>query len=273
MSEETTTEQQSTPGQPTADESSHTETKPRPKDLPPDQEWDHVEFTEQQQRRFNRLYAKEKENDRLIRQMGEENRKLFERLEGLETSQQEQAVKRQIADLRVSEKAALESQEFDHAAQIRDQITDLQVEAKLPKEKPKKPEVPRQSEWMERNGPRINDWVNERDDKGELKRPWADPGHAEHGTALAAAKVVMEGNMDADIEDVLKKIDEVNARVIPKRSSPPVLSATTDASPKKGKPQLSDDEKKIAAAMGMSPDRYAKMQQKLAGANKYVAGT
>jgi hypothetical protein len=270
-----TEEQQNPDGQQSAEEQVE-ETKPAPKDLPSDQEWDHVEFDEKTQRRFNRVYAEMKEQKRLVGQMASDNKKLLDRLENMESSQRESAISQRISDLRTSEKEALESGDYERASAVRDQITDLRVEAKIPKAPPKEePEVDvnaAQDRWMSENGPRINQWVNERDEKGNLLRPWADPGHEEHDTALAAAKVVMEQNLNTDIETVLQKIDKVNGRVIAqaKRPAAPVLSGG-NAPPKKEKTKISEDERKIAAAMGVSPERYAAMQQKLGGEGRYMA--
>lgn len=268
-------EEQSQAGQPSAEQTEEQKPNgeiPRPDSLPKDQEWDHVEFDEKTQKRFNRVYAEMKSTKDLVQTMGQQNRVLLDKLEEMEAKQAQQSVEDRVATLRTQEKAALEEQDYDRAGQIRDQITDFKVEAKIPKKEPEKAPEPEQEydSWLTpERAKALNDFANAKNDKGELLHPWADADHPEYETAINAAQVVIQRNPDAPIGDLLEKIAKVNDRVIPARATASVLGSSADAPPPRKKSSISDDEKKIAAAM--YPDlsakdaasRYAKSKERL----------
>ena len=264
-------EEKSPAGQPSADPPKENGELPRPKSLPADQEWDHVEFTKEQQGRFNRIYAEMKSTQddatatrRLMKKMGEDNRKLIEKMEEMEAGRVKAATESRVSDLAKQEKAALEDQDFERAGRVRDQITDLKVEAKIPKEKPKEdpPEEVYESWLTPPRAKALNDFANAKDDKGDLLHPWADADHPEYETAINAAQVVIQRNPELPIEEILEKIAKVNDRVITKRSTATVLGSGGDAPKPKKKTAITEDEKNIAAAMGMTPERYMAAKEK-----------
>ena len=271
MSEEQqdTTGQSSKPDQPEQQANGEV---PKPDTLPENQEWDHVEFDAKTQRRFNRVYAEMKGTKDLVRQMGQTNRQLIEKLEEMEAQQAKKGADDRVADLIQQEKAALEEQDYAKASQVRDQITDIKIEAKTEKPAKKEPE-PEQSygDWLTpEKAKALNDFANAKDDKGQLLHPWADADHPEYETAINAAQVVIQRNPDAPIEEILEKIAKVNDRVIaPRRSTPAVLGSGGDAPRPKKKTAISEDEKKIAAAMYPdlsgkdAAERYAKSKERL----------
>ena len=263
MSEENQSEQ-SQAGQPSAEQKTEV---PKPESLPKDQEWDHVEFDEKTQRRFNRVYAEMKSTKDLVARMGQDNRALLDKIEEMESNQAKKSTDDQVANLIQQEKVALEEQDYERASRVRDQITDIKVEAKIPKEKPKpEPTEEEQYEsWLTPDRAKaLNDFANAKNEKGELLHPWADADHPDYETAIAAAQVVVQQNLDSPIEDILDKIAKVNDRVITKRSTAAVLGSSGDGPKPAKKVSITEDEKKIAAAMGLTPERYVAAKEKYA---------
>ena len=84
-----------------------------------------------------------KQKDKVIEQMATDQRKLFDRLDNLETSQQERETGSQLDMLRTAEREALEVGDTTKAQELRDQITDLKIQSAQPKpkEEPKPIEV------------------------------------------------------------------------------------------------------------------------------------
>ena len=232
-----------------------------------------VEFPDPEvEARFNEVYGEMKQYERIskqsvrtVDQLAAENAKLIERLDKMESSQAEKATSDRLSELGGQEKEAMESGDFDRATEIRNQITDLKVDSKVQVEKPQEPE----ESWLtpEREQ-KISDWSAARDEKGNLLRPWADPDHEDHETAISAAQVIIAKNPNMDLEDLLEKIEKVNGRVTSKPARPFAgsLSGNSDVRPKAKKVALTEDEKLIAKRMypgdPKAAEKYAVAKEK-----------
>lgn len=233
-----------------------------------------VEFEDPKvEARFKEVYGQMKQYERIskdsvrtVDQLAADNAKLVSRLDQMESSQAEKAVSDRLGELAGQEKEAMESGDYERATDVRNQITDLKVDAKVPKEPAaEEPEEP----WLTpERYEKISDWSAERDDQGNLLRPWADPDHEDHKTALRAAQVIISDNPDVDLDDLLKEIEKVNGRVTQKTTRPfaSTLSANSDVRPQSKKISLSEDEKLIARRMYQGDpkavEKYAKAKEK-----------
>jgi hypothetical protein len=240
------------------------ETKPRPKDVPEDQGWDRVEMDEKVQKRFNRVYQQVKQYERVMDEVTGDNRKLVERLDAMEKKAADRESRDRAAKLRADEKTALEEGDYARASAVRDEITDMKVEAKIPKKTEEEKPPPK---WLtpERET-QLADWAGAVDDNGNLLRPWVHPDHEDHKTALHAAQVIIEKNPNVPMDELLAEIERVNGRVA-KRPSAPVLSSGGDVRPKPAKKtDLTNDQKLIARRMYPKDpnalERYSKAMEK-----------
>lgn len=244
--------------------------------------WEEVEFTPEQQARFNRIYGQMKQKDKVIEQMATDQRKLFERLDNIETSQQERETGSQLDMLRTAEREALEVGDTTKAQELRDEITDLKIQSAQPKPKEEpKPQVTGNefvNEYLTPNRmTTLQAWVAETGDDGQPLRPWASEDHPHHKTAMRAAWAVigdpsMEGS---EIGEYLTEVDKVTNAIIgtptkAKRPAATVLGNDGDAPPRREKGvNLDENQKMVARAMfpGMKASeaetRYAKSLERL----------
>jgi hypothetical protein len=229
-----------------------------------------VEMDPKVEQRFNRIYGNMKQYERQVQQATEDNRKLVDRLEKMEREGSKKAVDAQVNELRQAEKAALEESDFERASNVRDQITELQVESKIPKAEERKEDPPPIDSGLR---DRLNSWAAETDAEGNALRPWADSNHEDNTTAMKLVTGILATNPNAPVEDLLDEIDRETKRFIkkPARPAPAVLSADGSVRPKTSKKTtLTSDQKAIAERMypSMKPDeaakRYASAMEKYA---------
>lgn len=233
-----------------------------------------VQMDPETEKRFNRVYGhmkqanrKAEEAERIANQAAQDNAKLVERLEKLDEAKSNQAVD----DLRQEEKTAMEEGDYDRATAARDKITDLKVEAKIPKPEEKKPdELPPIDPGLK---DRLNSWAAETDAEGNLLRPWADSEHEDNGTAMKLVTGILATNPNAPLDTLLDEIDKETKRLNrrPTRNAAAVLSGDGDVRPKaKKKTSLSSDQKAIAERMypnlkaADAAKRYADAMEKYA---------
>lgn len=215
--------------------------------------------------RFKRVYGHMKQYERVSSNLAAENAKLVERLDKVESGQAEKDVNDRLTVLVTEEKEAMESGDFEKATEVRNKITDLKVDAKVPVKK----EEPKTDSWLTPERERkIAEWSAATDDQGNLLRPWADPDHEDHQTAIAAAEVLIIKNQNMDLDDLLTEIEKVNGRITQKTTRPfaSTLSGNSDVRPKSKKVSLTEDEKLAARKMYPgNPDaekRYASAKEK-----------
>ena len=241
------------------------EDKPRPASVSK-KEWDNkVEFTPEQQARFNRLYGQVKTQDTLIKKMAADNAKLVERLDNLDAATAKREIDSRLGELRTAEKEALESGDYDRASQVRDQMTELRVDAAKPKEVPK-PQSTDPDEWIDGDKEAaIAEFASETDEEGNPLRPWCAEDHPDRPMMLEFISDVIKGNPDIEVEELLKKADRYGKRLVqkPVRTAAAVLSGNSDVRPqKRDKVSLSEDQKAVARKMypgdPKALERYAK---------------
>lgn len=186
----------------TEDDQSNTEVK--------GERWDHVEFTPEQQRRFNRLYAQVKRNNEVTKQLIDDNNKLVNRLHELEAQNTTKELSQAMKVLRTARIKAYENGDFAKIDEIDEEIDKLKDKAKsveAEKEKLTK-QIAKNSESVDVLTPeireKISSWVTEKTPDGELVRPFADPSHNQHKRFMKVVEIILT---DPDIDD--KSPDEV----------------------------------------------------------------
>ena len=223
-----------------------------------------VEMDPQTEARFKRIYANMKQYERVTKEMGEQNRALLDKVNGLEQGKVDETLRA----LRAQKQEALDNMDSARVAEIDEAMVDLKLAVK---------EEPAQAPQEQANDmgltpqqeARLVSWATETNGDGEQIRPWAMPGHPYYGklTNVAAAAMqdpnlahyAAEGNM----EPILKEVDKLmglDQSKPGKRAAPTALSGKSDAQPPrpKGNGKLSADQKIIADAMGLSHEEYAK---------------
>lgn len=234
-------------------EAPQTEEKPRPADLPKDQEWERVDFQtadrEMIERRFNRVYGSMKMNEAAMRQMAEDNRKLIERLEAMESSQAKKETDSRLAELKAKKISALENGDNEAVVEIDDQIATLRSRPEPEKKPEKKQEDP--GWFTQERQQAVVRWASEKDSEGNPLRPWAQENHPKNARCIEITNGVLNDPdfAGADIGEILSEVDRLMAP--PKRKQPAaVLSGDTPPRPKQGdKIKLTEEQKLVAVRM------------------------
>lgn len=239
------------------------------KEIPQEeQEWGHVEFTPQQQRRFNRMYAQVKDLESRLNLALEDNKVVFQKLNEYNKRSAAKEYDERINNLKAAKRAAMREGEYDEADKYDDELEKVraeQLEASKEEElKPKAGEVPEQElppEVIEK----ISIWTMEKDAQGNLLRPYAaNDKHPQHAKFRKIVDdIINDPDYDGlDEDEYFKIVDNVcEARGLLKRSKPArqqsnVLSNQAGVA-KKGKTiQLSRDEMAVATKMGLTKEEY-----------------
>ena len=249
-------------------------TQAAPKSLPEDQEWNRVEFKDADtQRRFNRMYAQLKTQERVQSTIIETNRALMDKLEKIEADNSSKQQTSELDQLKQTRREALMSGDLVKADELDEQIFELRTKKATPKPEPKQA----QPEPLD---PEVNDrvtqWATETDDDGVLIRPFMHANHPEHKRAMALIQSVLtdETMYGKEIEDYVQAVDKVLEMTgvvkSKKRSVPtpaPVLQSVGRPRIGATKVALSSDEINVAKKMySDDPDpigRYIKAKEKL----------
>lgn len=207
--------------------------------------------------RFKRVYGHMKQNERVISEMGDDNKALLSRLEKMEFAQKDKAEAEHLKALSDQKKEALENQDHDKVVSIDEQIIDLKTQPKeVPKVEEKKPEIdpwftPERQDHFAR-------WSHETNGDGTFKRPYAHPDHPKHLRALEIGAAVASDPdfKDSELGDILEEVERLMApRAKAVRTEAAVLDG--DGAPRTTKTtSLTRDQKAIAAAMGISEEKY-----------------
>lgn len=217
-------------------------------DLKPDEGRKPVDFENPEvEARFKRVYFSMKQNERISEKMATDNARLVERIEKMEADQAEKSSSDRISELKAAEKTALEEGDYDKVSTVRDQITDIKVDAKAPKPK----EEPEEEDWLtpERESYMV-EWAGQKDESGTLLRPWADPEHEDHQKMVKLAGDLVKKNPDITLPTLLDHWEiEARRSSPPKRTAASVLPGSSDVRPKSKEPSLSEDEKLIVRRM------------------------
>lgn len=229
------------------------------------QEFDRVEFTPEQQKRFNRMYAQVKSQESIHKQLIEDNKKLVTRLTAIEARNLQKEVDTSISKLKEAKVKALELGDYSKADDIADEIAEVKAKAKeAEKEQEKlKVEDPKESPLVLPPDvqEKVASWVSAKDDDGNLLRPFVNPAHPQHQKFLKIAQIVLEDhdNNDIPVEQVISMVDnalEAYGLTKSKKTQPTkqktanVLSglqgSTSLSSPK---PKLTNQQKYVARKM------------------------
>lgn len=170
----------------------------RPKDLPPDEEWQEVELSPDAQRRFNRVYRQLKQHQGIGEQLLKDNAMLMERLAKLEAGLGEREQTDQLTRLKQEKAQALAEQDYQRVVDIDDQILALRT-TQRPEPKPVEPRqvaTDFEDDLDPDTTQAIIAWRDERGPDGNLLRPWFNPRHPLHEKAKMVSAAV---NVDPDI--------------------------------------------------------------------------
>lgn len=160
------------------------------------EKWDRVEFTKEQQQRFNRLYKQVKDGKTRQEQLLEDNKKLFEKLSKLEEQLTDKEVKTALTGLKKARNTAIQEGDADKATEIEEEIENIrnkheEAKKELKKEKEELEQKYTKSVLSEETQARVKEWVTEKDENGELVRPFADPKHPQHGKFRRVVNAVL----------------------------------------------------------------------------------
>lgn len=223
----------------------------------PKKEW--VEFTPEQQAKFNDVYKQVKMSDarnQMLTKMLEEQQKQLDDLKG-RFSQTDQAEVERVLKTRLQE--AREEGDVDKEFKIMGEINEFlssQKSKQAEKTKETKQDIPDDPETRY-----VVALAQETDDSGQPLRPWLSDKHPRYKSMLTQATIIAaeleaEGET-ADITKVMKRLDErMNKKPNPRSPDPMGGNLTTSKNSNNIKPKLSAQEKAIAAKLGMSEADY-----------------
>lgn len=217
-------------------------------DKQPDGTRQYVEMPPEVQKRFNQVYGYLKQNERTLTEMASHLRNVQENADKVAQEAEKRGRERALAELKAQHKQALETANFDAAADITEKIADLKAEEKTAR----KP-VERQAE--EAGSPAlppeihgaIRNWASEMDEAGNFKRPWAQAGHPQNKRAVSIAAGVFEDPEFAGRPGAaLAEVDRLMGLQRPVRNAAGVLSDDPGQRPRTRAIGLSDAEKATA---------------------------
>lgn len=232
--------------------------KEQPTDLP--KATDYVDFDEMEKRfpgskayikpRFDHIYAHMKEHGRRADMLDEQNKELTarfsqleERMEKSETVTVQRRVAGEIAVLQTQYQKAMEAGEYGKAAAINTQMLSKMLTAeKTVAAKPPEPEKPRPNGIKSPHDYIIEQWASERDDDGNLKRPWTEDGHPKQRKAAALTNALL---VDPDWNS--RPLPEILAEV-ERQMSPASRPAASVLAPGSAKPPAGDKLPRLSAA-------------------------
>lgn len=232
------------------------EEKPRPKDVPKE-EWERVDIPEELQPRFNRLYRQVKESKSVTDQLVEDNRKLIEKIDKLQQSHDASKVEDTLSVLNQQLEEAVDLGDTDAVKDLTNKIAEQKIALNGATPAPDRTEP--ESGDQQQSGPRkldltpeqemtIQKWAFERDDQGNMLRPWSIPGDPGYDEFLKEAQVAAQ-----ETDDVEEALEILDSRFKAKRRKPTaasVLSGNTSQRPAGGNSvELSAEQRKVAVRM------------------------
>jgi len=217
----------------------------------------HVDMDDGTQKRFNRIYGNMKQYERVVQQMGKENRALLNRLDNLEGSQYTAEVTQAVDGLKADKVTALDEGDHAKVADIDDKIAQIRA---IPEPQPTPQPVEQDYSMNAQDTAMITTWGGEQNADGTYKRPWAQAGHPYNTKAAAIGAAVLEDPaiVAEGTGAVLAEVDKLmglEARQKAQRTSP-VLSSDGNVTRPKAKGKLTADQKLIADAMEVPHDKY-----------------
>lgn len=233
----------------------HQEKKPTPEgweqvdlsELPP-------EIADKYEKRLNRLYGQMKRSEGAMKEMAENQRRLYDRLDNWEAGQAQQRTAGRLTELEREFKQAFEKGDSEKAWRIQRELAELNV----PQKPVTKTEEPAPKAALPQDeASAIADWASE--------RPYAQDGNKwQQWTAAQLNELYVDPDwMDKPIDDKLEEVDR-RYRSRTKPRSAEVLDGQGGAAKANRTPKLSDEQKAVARMLfaDMKPNdayaRYAK---------------
>lgn len=248
MSDEQITEEGTTQTPPEGGVSDSGKTKPRPPDLPADQEWDRVEMDEPTQKRFNRVYASMKAQESALSQAAKDNRALAERIEKMEREGAESKNTAELMRLRDAKAEAIKADDVDKIVEIDERLVDLKV---AEKEKPA-PRTETDPGWFTpQREQQLVSWAGEADQNGQVKRPWAAVGHPKNPRCVEITNAVINDPefMGAEMPEILAEVDRLMAPRKTNQNATVLAGSGDGPRTQKDSIQLTEDQKLVARKM------------------------
>jgi len=243
------------------------------------------------QQRINELYKKTKTTEETNSLLKDELLRLTESFEQRENNLQSQLKELQnryiqedtdktLTKLRNEYQEAINNFEYDKALEINEKIldfkTDLKLNELLNKAQQQTNQIRQPAKQVVYNDPNdvveANKLVDEKDENGQLLRPWLQPDHPEFYNVVdimaAISNKYIRKNQRPSINSVISEVDKMMGigknkgnsnnplRHAPVLSSNTILGAGSEQTIK-----LSDLEKSYASKLGVSEKDYARMRK------------
>lgn len=222
--------------------------------------------------RFDRIYRNMKDNERALIESARTQRQLVERLTKLEKSDINSKSANAIANLNRQKAQALEEGDAALVVELDNKIRAVEQSQNYQPAPIDVPE-PASGGLSPQEEAQMESWAAEKSETGELKRPWADPGHPLHQKAASLGYAVMQDPTKYTLEEQLAEIDRLMGVETgsPKRVSPGVLP-TGEGGRRPGKKQvgLTPDQKAIARVMYPEAKSASEAEERYAAAMKNV---
>lgn len=202
------------------------------------------------QKRFKRIYAHMKENERALEESGKVNKQLYDRLRKIEENSNTSQRETKIAAIKSQLKDAIESGDVDRQVELNGELQKTYAT----NTEPEPIEMPESA--VDLNARKLESMAAEVDDDGNMKRPWMQQTHPRFQEAVSAANAVMYSPeyQGHPIEDIMEEVDR--RMISKKRTAPQVLDSAENKGPKKDSTELTSEQKLVAKAMGLSEKEY-----------------
>lgn len=204
--------------------------------------------------RFKRIYANMKAAERNNEALFKANVELIKRLDDMEAKTAQRQTTDQMGALKEEFTRAQMAADYERAANILEQMTDLKVAAK--QAGVKAPELPKPAEaevdLSQSEQQTVVAWGQQTDDNGQPLRPWANPSSPKFPKFQATLSAVTSDPdfAGASIAKILGEVDRMMGSPGRAGGVAPVLSSSPDAAIKAARAvALSDDEKRVAERM------------------------
>lgn len=216
-------------------------------------EW--VEFTPEQQKKFNDMYKQTKMSDsrnQMLTKMLEEQQKQLDELKS-RFSKTDEAEAERILKERIQE--ARDAGDLEQEVKLFKELASFEKGPKLKENKV--PDITNDPDTKY-----VLALAQEVDDRGEPTRPWLNDKHPQYRSMLTKANIIV-AELEADGEEatvpaVMKILDERMKKTPPSRGPSPMErgNLTTGKNGPNIRPKLSAQEKDIARKLGMSEADY-----------------
>lgn len=220
----------------------------------PKQGTDFQEFDEKTQQRFNRVYRNMKQYERIVEEQGGQLKSALEKLEDMEAQLEAAQTSEQVEALKAEKVAALEEGDYQRAVDIDERM----MEVSKPKEAAPPPQPEPAPTLSLEDQARLETWALERDESGQLKRPWASDGHPLWAKTRSVTEAALADPNLGNLDQILAEVDRVMLPPKVTRTTSGVMSSADNPRPTQSKtPELTPDQKIAADKMGISHKRYA----------------